>query len=329
MSEELFTRKTTARDILAVAEKKLEGGLFLEALEDLETIMEMDFNFPKLYEITACVKFWLNRKNKIESLKDSDMELALFLDFSYKGFIEFCKGKSIDLELEALKSIHRYIYKEIVHLMTYKDFNMGAHESKDTLILLGIAFIELEAITDALKTFDYLRTILPYNGECAFFLSELYHRVGNEKASKVYLRDALFYGVLEMPTYYMTVPLIYEIRSIIEKRGLHNSSAEEINSWMSAYSELMNVLDAKRAFHSEEEILLRRTISKLEVDHRKIKLRPQVAPKLLACYAWLVTGLIIADNEEDADEIAILGRKMALIDKELVQYYIKILGLER
>ena len=95
---------------------------------------------------------------------------------------------------------------------------------------------------------------------------------------------------------------------------------------MSAYGELMNILDIKKELSEKEEIELRKNISRLEADYRKFKLRDKVAPKLLSSYAFLTTRLITRHNSSDMQEIEIWGRKMATIDKDLLQYYIKILN---
>ena len=78
--------------------------------------------------------------------------------------------------------------------------------------------------------------------------------------------------------------------------------------------------------NKEEEIKLRKNISRLEADYRKFKLRDKVAPKLLSSYAFLTTCLIMRHSVSDMEEIEIWGRKMATIDKDLLQYYIKILN---
>jgi len=328
MSEELFTRKQSAKDLLNNAEEKLSKGLFREALEDLDMVMEINIDYPTVYENTACVKFWLNREDQIAILGNNNMELALFLDTAYKKFIAFAKRRSFDPLLMSFVVIHKYIYNKIAHLITYKELD-SKKDGRSGLMLLGKAFIELLDYTSAIKTFDYLNTIDAYNGECLFYLAETCYRVDNQKVAKTYLRDALFYGSYEsMLDYPITMSWFYEIRSVIEKRGIHNSSEEEISHWMSAYGELMNILDVKRSFADGEEINIRRNMSKLEAEHRKIKLRNKVSPKLLATYAWIMTSIVINKDEKDKEEAAIIGRKMALIDKELLQYYIKLLDLE-
>ena len=126
----------------------------------------------------------------------------------------------------------------------------------------------------------------------------------------------------------ISIEIVREIRDIIIKRGVHNNSQEEIILWMSAYGELMNILDVKRPLNEQEEFDLRRNISRLEADYRKIKLRETTAPKLLSSYAFLTTHLIMRQNDSDVEEVKVWGRKMAVIDKDLLQYYIKILDKE-
>lgn len=200
-----------------------------------------------------------------------------------------------------------------------KDIN-----GKEQLHLLSNAFIELDDYSKGLKSYEYLNTIEPYNSNTLGFIAEINHKLGNEKHAKMYIREALFYEPLNIEFERITIEAVREIKDIIIKRGKHNNSEEEIISWMSAYGELMNILDIKKELSEKEEIELRKNISKLEADYRKFKLRDKVAPKLLSSYAFLTTCLIMRHNNSDMEEIEILGRKMAAIDEELLKYYIKI-----
>ena len=138
----------------------------------------------------------------------------------------------------------------------------------------------------------------------------------------MYIREALFYEPQNIEFEKITIEAVREIRDIIIKRGIHNGSQEEIISWMSAYGELMNILDIKKELSREEEIELRKNISRLEADYRKFKLRDKTAPKLLSSYAFLTACLIMRHNSSDREEIEILARKMAAIDEDLLRYYI-------
>lgn len=327
MSEELFTRKETSRDLFNAAINNLSYGLFQEAIKSLDKIMSIDFNYPLLYENIALIKFWINRIDKINSFKDNSIELAFFLDICFKKFSDFIKQRSIDETLPVIRTIHNYVYKKIITCMTLD--TKGEAEGKDAVLLLARSFLELKDLKHALHTFEFLNKRYMGNGYVLGYLSDIYYQLKDERTSKMYLRDAVFYGVFEIDDENMLNPLFKEIYKIIESRGVHSKDKDQIKNWMSAYSELMNILDVKRPFYKGEEELLRKSISKLEAEHRKINVREKTSPKLLAHYAWLTTSLIMNKNEEDAHEIAILGRKMALIDKELVAYYIKLLDLER
>lgn len=327
MAEELFTRKQSVKDVLNIIEEKLRRGLFKETIVDFDRIMSMDFNYPKLYDNIACVKFWINRYSKIESLESDLSRLGIFLDDTYKKFLEFLRAKSFGHDLIVVVAIHNYVYNKIIACIT--DKNIDDIESKEDLSLLAKAFIELKDYERGIKAYEYLRTIEPYNGHTLACLAQIYHILGDERKAKMCIRDALFYGPLDIPLEDITINIVHELKDVIIKRGAHNKSEEEILLWMSAYGELMNILDIKRPFHDGEEVYIRKVISSLEADYRKVKFRASAAPKLLSAYAFLTTSLIASRNEEDIEEITILGRKMALIDKELVQCYIKLLNIKK
>ncbi len=321
MNEELFSRKETVKDIFFIIEDKLKKGLFKESMEDFDRIMAMDFENADLYDNISCVKFWINRLDNLEKLKEDYLEYCKFLDSSYKKFCKFVRDKNYKMDLISINAIHYFVYNRIIELLMSEDIN-----GKEQLNLLSNAFIELEDYSRGLKAYEYLNTIEPYNSNTLGFIAEINHKLGDEKKAKMYIREALFYEPLNIEFERITIDAVREIRDIIIKRGIHNNSREEIISWMSAYGELMNILDIKKELSREEEIELRKNISRLEADYRKFKLRDKVAPKLLSSYAFLTTCLIMRHSSSDMEEIEIWGRKMANIDKDLLQYYIKILN---
>lgn len=290
MAEELFTRKESAKDVFNIVEGKLKNGFFKDTLPDFDRIMDMDFNYPNLYDNIACVKFWINREEKIESFKTDITGFCLFLDKSYKKFIDFIKLKSYKNDLMSVYAIHHYVYSKIISCLT----NKSDIESKEDLRLLAKAFLEIKDFEHGIKAYEYLYTIDSYDGNTLSSLAEIYHKLGDEKKAKMYIRDAIFYDPLDIHFSDITLDVIDELKNVIIKRNIHNKSEEEIILWMSAYGELMNILDVKRPFHDGEETHIRKIISNLEADYRKVKLRILVAPKLLAAYAFLTTFLIAA-----------------------------------
>ena len=321
MNEELFSRKESVKDVFFIIEDKLRRGLFKESMEDFDRIMAMDFEYADLYDNISCVKFWVNRLDNLNKLKEDYLEYCKFLDSSYKKFCKFVRDKNYKIDLISINAVHYFVYDRIIELLKSKDFN-----EREQLHLLSNAFIELGDYSKGLKAYEYLNRIEPYNSKTLSFIAEINHKLGDEKKAKMYIREALFYEPLNIEFEKITIDAVREIKDIIVKRGIHNNSQEEIISWMSAYGELMNILDIKKELNKEEEIKLRKNISRLEADYRKFKLRNKVAPKLLSSYAFLTTCLIMRHSVSDMEEIEIWGRKMATIDKDLLQYYIKILN---
>ena len=275
MNEELFSRKESVKDVFFIIEDKLRRGLFKESMEDFDRIMAMDFEYADLYDNISCVKFWVNRLDNLNKLKEDYLEYCKFLDSSYKKFCKFVRDKNYKIDLISINAVHYFVYDRIIELLKSKDFN-----EREQLHLLSNAFIELGDYSKGLKAYEYLNRIEPYNSKTLSFIAEINHKLGDEKKAKMYIREALFYEPLNIEFEKITIDAVREIKDIIVKRGIHNNSQEEIISWMSAYGELMNILDIKKELNKEEEIKLRKNISRLEADYRKFKLRDKVAPKL-------------------------------------------------
>ena len=94
MNEEFFSRKESVKDIFFMIEGKLKKGLFKESMEDFDRIMAMDFEYADLYDNISCVKFWVNRLDNLNKLKEDYLEYCKFLDSSYKKFCKFVRDKN-------------------------------------------------------------------------------------------------------------------------------------------------------------------------------------------------------------------------------------------
>lgn len=328
MGEELFTRKTTTKDLFNTIYELVREGDFKNSLEYFDKIIEMDFEYPLLYENMSCIKFWDNRKEKIEELRNNKIELSLFLENNLKKFEAFVSERNFPKDLIAIKAIRFYINETVINALESDD-KTGNLTDRKARILLARSYIESGNIEKAIFTLSSLKKSMPYDGLVLSLIAEAYYRANNIKASKMYIRDALFYGVFSIDFDMITIPEVDIIIDTIESRGVHSKSREDILAWMFAYSELMNILDVKRSFNEGEEVNLRRMISKLEAEYRKVKSRDTVAPKLMSAYALLTTYLVMNGDKKDVNEVAILGRKMAMIDRDLVEYYIKILDFKK
>ena len=197
MADELFSRKESVKDIFNIIESKLKKGLFKESMEDFDRIMYMDFECSNLYENISCVKFWINRLDKFNTVKNNCIEYCKLLDSTYKKFRAFIGNKSYNEDLISVNAIHYFVYNKTIELIMNK--NTDDIEGSEELHLLSNAFIELKDYSMALKSYEYLNTIEPYNSNTLSFIAMIYDILGDKKKSKMYIRDALFYDPLKTP----------------------------------------------------------------------------------------------------------------------------------
>ena len=113
MNEELFSRKESVEDVFFIIEDKLRRGLFKESMEDFDRIMAMDFEYADLYDNISCVKFWVNRLDNLNKLKEDYLEYCKFLDSSYKKFCKFVRDKNYKIDLISINAVHYFVYDRI------------------------------------------------------------------------------------------------------------------------------------------------------------------------------------------------------------------------
>ncbi len=324
MGDDLFSQNESVIDVLFAIGDKIRDGLFSDALKYFDVIIEIDNNYPFLYERLACIKFWINREHTIVSYKNKELELTRLLDGYYKLFLEFSKKYDMPADIDIIVDIKAYVFNTTVNILQ-KEYQTNGNA--DVLKQLCYALVEIGDYKKAIKGLEYLRECQCIDGNVLANLALAYSKIADDRMTKFYIREALFYDPLNID-----IPLlrdniyIRDIEKIIKESAIQLASKEQLLLWLGVYGEVYNILNIRHALTQKELLVLRKMISKFEADCKRKNLRENAIPRLLLAYLRLVSNLLI-NGVKNVNEIEFIIRKMDRLNTNLTKIFVENINI--
>lgn len=319
-TEELSFGGDEVSEIIEHAGGRIRRGDFKGAEEVLEKLIKIRFDSPRLYENNLfAAGFWRLKTEKIEHLKEENAyeygeKLIAYFD-RFEKVIELKGGK----DLELYPDIKHFVFSEAILVLQGVYRKLGNDE---TLTLLARALIEIEEYERAVGALEYLLSKKRYDSFVLALLSEACYALGDERRSKAFLREALFYNPLIVPVERMKSDFLWKIKEAVYKDGI--TEKEEVKLYLGVYGEITEILNIKKRLSEEEMLNLRKTTARFEGTLRANPgEKPFVLPRLALSYFWLIAMLMIEGKE---GEINLVLNKLKKLDEGLYDAYLKTLG---
>ncbi len=326
MCNDLFSGKESIRDIMFAIEDNLKEGLFSQAVEYFDRLIEIDDKYPLLYERLACVKFWINREENIHARKAQAIEFAKILTSYYKEFIPFASRYNIDETVDIAVAIKHYVFGHVVAIFE-NEYKRNC--SADVLRDLCDALVEIKQYKKAVKGFEHLLVVNHTNGYVLSKLALLYGYLKDDERSKFYLRDVLFYDPLNMEKELFETNA-YLNRALILASEHTNAMVlkddKELLFWGAVYADVYNVWNKTYTTNKSEVLTIRKMISRFEADCKKKDIRNHTAPRLFLAYTRLISYLII-NAKSNIGEIEFIAKKMEVLNTALTREFVESLNI--
>ncbi len=324
MGDDLFSQNESVRDILFTIEDKIKNGLFSQSIKYFDMIIEIDNEYPLLYERLACIKFWINRESTILSYKDKGLPLSTLLSSYYKLFSDFIRKYEIPEDTEIIVSIKAYVFNSIVEILEHEYKRTG---SADILKDLCYALIGIGQYKKAIDGLEYLRERQYLDGHILSNLALANEKISNIKMSKFYIREVLFYDPLNIDNALLRDNIyIKKIREVMFNSTIQISSEQETQLWLGVYGEIYNILDVRRSLSPKEIIVLRKMISRFEADYKRRNLMENTSPRLFLAYIRLALNLLL-DSKKNVDEIEFIIKKMDMLNTRLTRIFVENINI--
>ncbi len=314
MAEKQLTFKEN--EIIQILNKvylNFKSGLFKESITLLERALSIDFEYPDVATTLKCANFWMEREDKVREIS-SNYERGEFLLNQWKLFSGFVERIG-DISERCLFTIKYYIFGQALenYLALYNE-----SELNDTEILLRIG-ICYKGEGNFESSIHFLELAGQQKRDDAVILAELadcYSLVNENRAAKVFFREAFFLNPQAIELSYLESPIIQRLIGKLKDFGYRHA---ELCEWIPVYGTIYGLFNVKRELRPLELGKLKQSIFKLEKEVNQDK-HTQVIPRLINRYFWLIDHYI-SINEERVKIEEIL-QKIKDLDPVVYQKYI-------
>jgi tetratricopeptide (TPR) repeat protein len=314
MAEKQLTFKEN--EVIQILNKvylNFKKGQFKEASELLEKALEIDFESADVTNALKCANFWLEREDRLAAVSGAYEKGEYYLN-QWKVFSGFI-SRMERLSERCLFSIKYYIFgKALEHYLTL--YNEAELSDPEILFRIGRCHKCQGNYENAIR---FLELASQYRREDAAILAELadcYSLVNEERAAKVFFREAFFLDSRAVELSYLESPMI--LRLVEKLKRKFGEISGELQEWIPVYGTLFGLFNVKRELRPLELGKLKQAIYQLEKEIGGQR-GSRLAPRLINHYFWLVDHYL--NSGEDRQKIEEVLARIKDLDPEIYREY--------
>jgi tetratricopeptide (TPR) repeat protein len=283
-------------------------GLFSEAVEALERVLESDVEFPGASSALKCAGFWKEHLDGERAANDGfeQGEQLLALWRLFHAFVERLE----DVPERVQFALKQYVFTAALacYLSVAPD---AEQEGGDPDVLLQVGRC-CRGIGNYERAIECLEKANRERRDDARILSELadcYSLVNESRSAKAFFREAFFIDPQAVDLEGLESPLIRRLAARVHSLGIEGPALSE---WIPVYGTIWGVFNVKREMKPLEFGKLKQAIYQLEKETRAAGAQPgardaaqtALVPRLINRYMWLIDHyLTTGEPRERIDEV--------------------------
>ncbi len=269
--------------LLAGVYKLFEAGSFAEARQSLNEALALDFENSEVQTALRACGFWQQRAEHVETITDPWTRGSYLKNQWFRYNETYRQDFEHPLE-EGSSRIKLWVYSRA---LVY--FRECAEETSDLSAFLetGRCLKQLGRFEESIEAYE--KTLKRKGGFDAPLLAELadcYALIGEIKAAKVYMREALFLDAPSIDTGEFASPLF--IKLVERLNDVVPNESESFIQWLPVYGALWGVFNEKRSLSPLEFKKLKQEIVKLHSEVPEGKDEKGIIPQLINKYFWMI-----------------------------------------
>jgi tetratricopeptide (TPR) repeat protein len=315
MAEKQLTfRENEIIQILNKVYLSFKEGQFKEASLLLEKALEIDFESTDVTNALKAANFWLEREDRLATISGAYEKGEYYLG-QWKVFSGFV-SRMERLSERCLFNIKYYIFGSALayYLSLYNETELSDPE---ILFRMGRCHKCQGNYESAIR---FLELASQHRREDAAILAELadsYSLVNEDRAAKVFFREAFFLDGQAVELSYLESPMI--LRLLEKSKGRFGEAGPELQEWLPIYGTIYGLFNVKRELRPLELGKLKQAIYQLEREIGGQK-DSRLVPRLLNHYFWLVDHYL--NSGEDRKKIEEVLSKIKELDPEIYNEYV-------
>lgn len=314
MTEKQLTFKES--EIIQILNKvylNFKEGLFKESITLLEQALAIDFEYPGVASALKCANFWVEREERLKGISSSYEKGEYYLNQwkVFNGFID----RMPNISERCIFTIKHYIYGQALeHYLAL--YNKSELNDPEILLRIGRCYKGRGNFESAIS---FIELASQQKRDDAIILAELadsYSLVNENRAARVFFREAFFLDPQSIELSYFESPMI---QRLIEKLREHKFNNTELREWIPVYGTVYGLFHVKRELRPLELGKLKQSIYQLEKEIEQEKQNSMI-PRLINRYFWLIDHYV--NTSEDRLKIEEILQKIKELDPLIYEEYI-------
>ncbi len=301
MEKQLAFEDNEIIQILNRVYQSFKEGNFQAAIPLLERAIAVDFEYPGIAAALKSASFWNERQLVIKELS-GDEETGDYIFAQWKQFVGFLEGLE-DINERCVYTIRHSMFSTALsgYLRLYEE---SSRTDAQILLKIGRCFKNVGNYESAIEYLELANQQRRDNPVVIAELADCYSLINENRAAKVFFREAFFQGAGEIDLSFLESPMI---QKLIHRLRRLDIDAGVLPEWIPVYATIYGVFNVKRELRPLELGRLKQAIYSLEKEREHAGAQAAASPltpRLLNRYFWLIDHLISArEDKSKVDDI--------------------------
>jgi tetratricopeptide (TPR) repeat protein len=263
----------------------LREGLFSEAIDALEKILEIAMDYPGASAALKCTAFWKERLEREHAVRDG-FERGEQLMAQWRLFQAFAE-RLPDMPERCMFAIKQFVFSSALacYLSAASESGQTAGDP-DVLLQIGRCCKGLGNYERAIENLERANLERKEDARILVELADCYSLVNEARAAKVFLRESFFLDPQAIDLAGLESPLVQRLAGRLRTMGYSGPALAE---WIPVYGAIWGVFNVKREMKPLELGKLKQGIYQLEKDCSAAGAsRELLVPRLINRYFWLI-----------------------------------------
>jgi tetratricopeptide (TPR) repeat protein len=315
VGQPLFRDEAVLQFYSGVAQS-LREGLFADAIDSLEKMLETAMDYPGASTALKCAAFWKERLEREHAARDP-FERGEQLMALWRLFQAFAE-RLPDMPERCLFAIKQFVFSSALACYLSTGAESGpAGGDADVLLQIGRCCKGLGNYERAIENLERANIERKEDPRILAELADCYSLVNEARAAKVFLRESFFLDPQAIDLAGLESPLVQRLAARLRGMGYSGPALAE---WMPVYGAIWGVFNVKREMKPLEFGKLKQGIYQLEKDCGAAgAARDLLVPRLINRYFWLIDHYLTTG--EPRDRIEEILAKIRELDPRVHQEY--------
>ena len=299
----------------------ISEGNFREAIKKIDSLMNINPEYPGIVEAYRTAKFWSNREKELKKTPEGK-KTADFLMEEWAAFDDYAAYREIKSS-SAYKAVMRFIF-----FRAAENYKLAFQKNEDTdsrfylLVNLGECFLRLKEYKLAVETLEFAMNSYKSNARPLFILGESYYHLDDIPKCLLYMREAFMIDPSQVDLSLIEAKPIIDIIDVLKGSG---RNFRDIREWIPIYGFTTDIFYVRRNLNKHQVESLKREVFNLEKSYSRLGIdeidNTNVLPRMINKYLWLLDYYENQSmNRENMEQIR---SRLITIDKDLFHEYFR------